>query len=198
MRRLKTIALLLLIAASLSFTQLNILPNGISFSRRMQALNKLKNRTALPQETDYNDEVTLSALLKPGDDTGRWSETSAARVEGYVLSVRDGSIESANCYSLFRRDTHISLALTKDASPRACVELEVTPRIREWAKEQGWDWSTDALARELEGHWCHFEGWLLFDIGHDEESENINQGGVKNWRATAWEIHPVTSIRVIN
>ena len=163
----------------------------------MQALNKLKNRTALPQEIDFNDEVTLSALLQPGADTGRWPETSAARVEGYVVSVRDGSIESANCYSLFRRDTHISLSLTKDSSPRACVELEVTPRTREWAKEQGWDWSTDALARELVGHWCQFEGWLLYDIGHDEESENTNQGGVKNWRATAWEIHPVTSIRVI-
>jgi hypothetical protein len=177
--------------------QLNILPEGISITRRMHAINKLKNRTAAPQERDYNDEVTLSALLQPGDDRGRWSESSAARVEGYVLSVRDGSIESANCYSLFRRDTHISLALTRDASLRACVELEVTPRIREWAKEQGWDWTTDALARELVGQRCQFEGWLLFDTGHDEESENINQGGVKNWRATAWEIHPVTSIKVI-
>ena len=198
MTRLRTFALLLLIAASLSFLQLNILPNGISFSRRMQVLNRLKNRTALPQEKDYNDEVSLSALLQPSDDRERWSETSAARVEGYVVSVRGGSIESANCYSLFRRDTHISLALSKDASPRTCVELEVTPRIREWAKEQGWDWSTDALARELVGHWCQFEGWLLYDTGHDEESENINQGGVKNWRATAWEIHPVTSIKIIN
>lgn len=164
----------------------------------MQALNKLKNRTALPQEKDFNYEVTLSALLQPGDDRGRWSESSAARVEGYVLSVRDGSIESANCYSLYRRDTHISLALTKRASPQECVELEVTPRTRGWAKEQGWDWSTDALVRELVGNWCQFEGWLLYDIGHDEESENTNEGGDKNWRATAWEIHPVTSIRVIN
>jgi hypothetical protein len=184
-------------AASILFLQLNILPNGISFSRRMHVLNKLKNRTALPQETDYNNEVTLSALLRPGDDRGRWSEASAATVEGYVVSVRDGSIESANCYSLFHRDTHISLALSKDASPQTCVELEVTPRIRRWAKAQGWDWSTDTLARELVGHWCRFEGWLLFDIGHDEESENTNQGGARNWRATAWELHPVTSIRII-
>jgi hypothetical protein len=197
LKRVKTIALLLLIAALLSFLQLNILPNGISFSRRMQAFNQLKNRTSHPQEIDYNDEVTLSALLHPGDDRGRWSETSAARIEGYVVSVRYGSIEAANCFSLFRRDTHIGLALSKDASPRTSVELEVTPRLRRWAKEQGWDWSTEALARELVGHWCQFEGWLLFDIGHDEESENTNPGGVTNWRATAWEIHPVTSIKII-
>ena len=163
----------------------------------MQALNKLKNRTLLPQESDYDDRVTLNALLQPNDDSTRWSDTSASRVEGYVVSVRDGSVESANCYSLFLRDTHIELALSRDASPRERVELEVTPRIREWAKGQGWDWSTGALASELVGHWCQFEGWLLFDTGHDEESENVNAGGAKNWRATAWEIHPVTLIKVI-
>ena len=196
--RIKTIPLLLLIVALLCILQLNVLPNGVSFSKRMRTLNKLKNRIAIPQEIDYNDAATLSALLQPGDDRGRWSETSAARIDGYVVSVRDGSIESANCYSLFRRDTHISLALSQDASPRKCVEIEVTPRIRRWASEQGGDWSTDALAKQLLGHWCRFEGWLLFDTGHDEESENINQGGANNWRATAWELHPVTSIKVIN
>src|SRR5215831_5231884 len=134
--------------------QLNILPNGISFSKRMRDLNKLKNRTTLPQEMDYDNEATLIALVQPGNDSRRWSEASAARVEGYVLSVRDGGIKSANCYSLFRRDTHIRLGLGMDASPRACVEVEVTPRIRKWAKGQGWDWSTDTLARQLVGHWC--------------------------------------------
>lgn len=177
--------------------QLNTLPNGISFSRRMSALNKLKNRTQPPQESDYDNRVTLDALLRPGDDRTRWAETSAARVEGYVVSVKDGSVESANCYSFFRRDTHIELALSKDAGPQERVELEVTPRTRARAKEQGDDWSTGALTNALVGHWCQFEGWLLFDTGHDEESENIKPGRIKNWRATAWELHPVTSIKVM-
>ena len=163
----------------------------------MRAINRLKNRTLIPREPDFDDRVTLDALLQPGDDTTRWSEAAAARVEGYVVAVNDGSIESANCYSIFRRDTHIEVALSKDASPRERVELEVTPRLREWAKRQGWDWSTVALRSELVGHWCQFEGWLLFDTGHDEESENTRPGGDKNWRATAWELHPVTSVKVI-
>ena len=163
----------------------------------MQAINKLKNRTSLPQQQDYDHQVTLNTLLEPGDDSRRWSVSSAARLEGYVVAVRNGSVESANCYSLFRRDTHIGVALSKDAPPRERMEIEVTPRLRQWAKGQGWDWSTEALASELVGHWCQFEGWLLFDTGHDEEAENTNPGGVKNWRATAWELHPVTSIKVI-
>jgi hypothetical protein len=163
----------------------------------MHTLNKLKNRTRLPQQPDFDYQVTLDALLQPSDDTRRWSDTSAARVEGYVVAVRDGSIESANCYSLLQRDTHIGVALSKDAPPRERVELEVTPRMRQWAKGQGWDWSTVALKSELVGRWCQFEGWLFYDTNHDEESENTNPGRDKNWRATAWELHPVTSIKII-
>jgi hypothetical protein len=177
--------------------QLNLLPYGISFTGRMHTLNKLKNRTTLPQQPDFDSQVTLENLLQSGDDHERWSANSAARLEGYVVAVRDGSIESANCYSLFRRDTHISVALSPDALPRQCVEIEVTPRMRAWAKQQGEDWSTAALAKSLVGHWCRFEGWMLFDSGHDEEAENTRPGREKNWRATAWEIHPITRIEVI-
>lgn len=197
MRRLRTTALLLLITALAILSQFNALPNGISFSRRMHALNILKNRRQLPQDRDYDNQITLDALLRPGDDSNRWSDTSAARLEGYVVDVMDGSIEAANCYSLLRRDTHIEVALTENASPRERVELEVTPRMRRWASERGWDWSTGALKSELVGHWCRFEGWLFFDTRHAEESENTNPNGAENWRATAWEIHPLTSIEVI-
>jgi hypothetical protein len=38
---------------------------------------------------------------------------------------------------------------------------------------------------------------MYFDAGHAEESENISPGKPDNWRATAWEIHPVTKFRVI-
>ncbi len=197
LRHLKATALSLLIIALLLVTQLNLLPNGISLSGRRHALNKLKNRPLPPLETDYDNRVTLDALLQPGDDRTRWNETAAARIEGYVVGVQDGSIESSNCYSFFRRDTHIELALGQQALPRERVELEVTPRTRAWAREQGWDWSTSALRAELLGHWCRFEGWLMFDFGHDEESENTHPSGAKNWRATAWELHPVTAIKVI-
>lgn len=197
MTRFKTIASSLLISALLVTLQFNPLPNGISFTAGMHSINKLKNRTLIPQEPDFDNRVTLNALLQPGDDAARWSEVMAARVDGYVVAVMDGSVESANCYSLFQRDTHIEVALSRDASPRERVELEVTPRIREWAKRQGWDWSTAALRGELVGHWCQFEGWLLFDTGHDEESENTRPGREKNWRATAWELHPVTAVKVV-
>jgi len=76
--------------------------------------------------------------------------------------------------------------------------VEVTPNLRDWAAAQGIDWSEQALQTQLVGHWCEFEGWLYFDIAHDEDSENVVPGNRENWRATAWEIHPVTQIRIIN
>jgi hypothetical protein len=47
------------------------------------------------------------------------------------------------------------------------------------------------------GHWCEFEGWLYLDVGHTEEAENTSPGNPENWRATGWEIHPITKITVI-
>ena len=40
-------------------------------------------------------------------------------------------------------------------------------------------------------------GWLMFDHEHADEAENTRPGERDNWRATAWEIHPVTAIAVL-
>jgi hypothetical protein len=68
--------------------------------------------------------------------------------------------------------------------------------MREWARRQGWDWSAETLKSKMLDHWCAFEGWLLFDSTHAQESENIAPGRAGNWRATAWEIHPITNFEI--
>jgi hypothetical protein len=65
------------------------------------------------------------------------------------------------------------------------------------ARRQGQDWSEETLKRQLLGHWVSFEGWLFFDSSHAAESENTAPSSPGNWRATAWEIHPVTNLQVI-
>ena len=76
--------------------------------------------------------------------------------------------------------------------------MEVTPRWRAAMRVAGADWSTDHLKTTIEGHWVRVRGWLYFDEEHEFESENTASGGYYNWRATAWEIHPVTSIEVVS
>ncbi len=170
---------------------------GLALTRRARALHRLKNRTALPEPSDFNTQVSLSELLKPGDDSSRWSTQQAARIEGYVIDIAYARPEATNCYIPWRRDIHINVANRKGAPQNEQVVLEVTPNFRDWAAERGWDWSEAALRSQLLGHWVEFEGWLYFDVGHAEESENTAPQNPGNWRATAWEIHPVTKFKVI-
>ncbi|MBA2524858.1 MAG: hypothetical protein H0V18_03600 [Pyrinomonadaceae bacterium] len=194
------IALTLVIAAGLLFASLFLLSHhcpasGIAFTKERRDLHLLKNRTTLPQPSDFDERLTLTSLLQPGNDSARWSTSRAARIEGYVVSVAAARTELANCYC--GRDTHIHIAMRPDAPSSEHVVLETTPRIEAWARTQGWDWSEETLKRKLLGRLVLFEGWLLFDSGHAMESENIAPGTPHNWRATAWEIHPVTKIEVL-
>lgn len=174
-------------------------PNaGIALTSRARELHRLKNRTAMPQAADFDARVTLDEMLRSGDDTNRWSTNRAARVQGLVIDVAYARPEATNCFSPCRRDLHILIAQRNEARKNEQVVLEVTPNLREWAARQGIDWSEETLRSQLVGHWCEFEGWLYFDVGHAEESENIAAHNPQNWRATAWEIHPVTKIVVLS
>ena len=173
-------------------------PNaGIGLTTAQRAIHRLKNRTAFPQPADFDSRVTLDHLLQPGNDRDRWSTDRAARIQGYVIDVAYAGAEAANCFNPCRRDIHILIANRKDATKTEQVVLEVTPKLSDWATAQGMDWSEQTLHAQLVGHWVEFEGWLYFDVGHDEDSENIAPNKPDNWRATAWEIHPVTKITVI-
>jgi hypothetical protein len=163
-----------------------------------RAFNSLKNRTTVPGATDFDPRVTLAAMVAPGEDRRRWQHTRAARIEGYILRVHDAGRESANCFSGSRLDVHIEVGLRPDAPPNERVIVEVTPPIRDAAARRGVDWTTATLRTHVTGRRARIEGWLLFDAEHDEESENTRPGHRGNWRATAWEIHPVTAIELLD
>lgn len=170
-------------------------PQGIAFTEERRNFHRLKNRTALPQPNDFETRVTLAGLLQAGEDRTRWSTSRAARIEGYVVSIGEAGVELANCY--VRRDIHINIALHPQAPVSQQLVMEITPRMQDWAAARGWDWSEERLNGDLVGRWCLFEGWLFFDTTHAGESENIAPGRKGNWRATAWEIHPITNFQVI-
>jgi hypothetical protein len=161
-------------------------------------LNPYKNRTDAPPAAKINPNATLAAVLAPGDDLTRWSREDAAIFEGIVVGVKVGGIETVNCHAKdpAHRDTHIELALSAGAPEIQRVIVEVTPRWRE--KMAGtFDWSTDALKQQLLGKRVRITGWLFDDLEHKAEAENTNPGGAKDWRATIWEIHPITAIEVL-
>ena len=172
---------------------------GDASNPAVRELNRLKNRTAAPDPQEIDPAVTLEALLQPGEDRSRWSNRRAAEITGYVEDVKVGGVETVNCHATDpeHRDTHIELVLQPmNGGEDHRVIVEVTPRMRRLADQRGEDWSTSALRDHFQGRWVRFRGWLLFDTEHESQSVNTAPGRSRDWRATAWEIHPVTSLEV--
>lgn len=191
MKHIRFILIVVALLITLFVALRNYCPqSGLALNNARQEFQQLKNRTPLPVQSDFDSRVTLETLLQPGDDRSRWSNSRAAQVEGYVVAVYSGPLEAANCFC--RRDVHIAIGQRPDSLGREQVVLEVTPRI-ETTKE----WSLEKLQRELTGRRVRFQGWLFFDALHAGESENMAPGRVNNWRATAWELHPITKIEIL-
>jgi len=191
-----TLMLLSVLTWAQSFNKCSV--KGSSPQKRIQALDMLKNRTNLPKHSDFNPKVTLEAMLKPGDDTKRWNVNDAATITGYVRLVKPGEAETVNCMAkaLPSRDTHIELVPKEGDGERSVVVIEVSPRIRAIMQKNGEDWSTEALEKRLKGQVITVQGWLFFDAEHTNAAETTHPGGAHNWRGTAWEIHPITSIQI--
>lgn len=188
----------MIVVVLILFSRLPCPAGGCAPTRAARELAALKNRDSRPRSTDFDERVSLDALLAPGDDRARFDQLRAARIEGYVISVSGARPEAANCFSFTRRDVHIHVAARPDAPMRQSVVVEITPRSADAARTRGEDWSADSLRRALHGRRCRFEGWLMFDREHADESENTAPGNPVNWRATAWELHPVTRVEVLD
>ncbi len=163
----------------------------------VMALNRLKNRTVVPLKTDVNPAITLTSVLAPGNDIDRWNESQAAIITGFVVAVKPGGPETVNCGATdpAHTDTHIEMALSADDSLGIHhMIVEVTPRGRAMIAAKGKDWSTENLKRTLKGRKIVVVGWMMLDKEHCNASENTNPGGAHNWRATCWEIHPITAL----
>jgi hypothetical protein len=172
--------------------------DGTATTARLKALNQLKNRYMVPQENQIDSSITLSAMLAPGDDKTRWKSTSGAEVTGFVLNMKPGGSETCNCNKTdpAHVDIQIELVLhSTDSAGTQSVIVEVTPRLRAIRKANGIDWSMKTLREQFLHKWVKVRGWMMFDSQHGTVGENTNPSGANNWRATTWEVHPVTDIQ---
>jgi hypothetical protein len=170
---------------------------GDAIPSDIKALNLLKNREAAP--SNVNPGISLSAMLQPGSDSTRFSTADGAEIEAVIYDVLVGGVETANCHATdaANRDTHMEMVVDgSHTSPAQRIVCEVTPRWRTAMAATGGDWSTSALVG-MKGRRVRLRGWMLYDFEHATASENTAPGKAGNWRASAWEIHPITSITVL-
>jgi hypothetical protein len=161
-------------------------------------LNHQKNRATAPSDAEIDPSVTIDRLLAPGNDAQRFSEQRGGDFVAYVFHVKPGGPETVNCGDPDDLDTHIELVRAPgDDDKTRRVIVEITPRWRAAARAQGVDWSTETLQHQIQGHWVHVRGWMFYDKMHVGASENTKPGNANNFRATAWELHPLTSFSVV-
>lgn len=171
-------------------------------------LDSQKNRYLAPTAADMDPKITTAGdlitqlpQLKPSTiHREKWPdsitqqvdtyEAKGATIEGYMLDAKEedtGGGESCNCHDpevLF--DYHIYIA-DKAGVPKAqSTIVEMTPRWR--SVNPNWNANNQEVGfgfiHRLIGKKIRVTGWLLFDQDH------VNNVG--DWRATVWEIHPVT------
>lgn len=186
------------------------LPASITFdgcppggdSRRMAAINRLKNRvdTAAAYRLVPLDSVLALPWPRAAAERtpSQWSRADRAAierlqgipiaVEGYVAGARLSGTESTNCHGADARyrDWRLWIVGRPGESRARSLVTEPTPRVRR--SHPGW--SLDALrdaqrARER----VRVSGWLFFDPEHPDQ--------IGKTRGTLWEIHPVTRIEVL-
>jgi hypothetical protein len=174
-------------------------------------LNQRKNRYLAP---DFAPFVTMKTLLstKSNGKPGGLNDDSGVTIEGYVGEVKKGGGESTNCSSKAtltgkNTDEHIYLFRTlaeakrfkKTRDKTNAVVVETTPRVKELAARNGFNWYLPAL-KGIELKKVRVKGWLLRDDEHVENSyvDGARGGSKEVHRGTIWEVHPVTSITILN
>ena len=166
-------------------------PTG-ALSKPKQDLNLLKNRDVEPMSIDKS--VTLDAIMKPGNDQ-KFKNSQGASIVGFVAHVKAGEPqETCNCARDDIADIHIDVVLKeadKDKSSEYMI-VEITPRFQDKLGNLA------TVKSAIEGKWIRFTGWMLYDGVHKSNAKNTNPNGKAIWRATAWEVHPVTAFEVVS
>ena len=183
---------------------------GTVTDTKHKTLNLQKNRgTAVTSP----QQVTVQAIRDPANNTGKFSPSKQVWVTGYVATVDPGGMpETCNCKRTDLRDVHINIVVdpSEVGDQAKYVVVEFTPR---WEKTFHFDDSDyEAMRKAVEdqigGKWVKFEGWMMYDFIHQNASQSTSpnnpvcpndgqQHSGCNWRATPWEVHPVTAYSVL-
>jgi hypothetical protein len=171
---------------------------GTASDARGQTLDVQKNRD---QAATSPKTITVAEIRDPQNNTGHFTPDMQVEVTAYVASVEVGGWrEACNCKRKDLRDIHINVVADPQevGHPTKYVVVEFTPR---WQQQFGLDDSNyqkmlDGVKGKIAGKWVTFRGWMLFDYFHADASESTSPHKPGNWRATPWEVHPVTSYEV--
>ncbi|HEY3783194.1 MAG TPA: hypothetical protein VGL56_19110 [Fimbriimonadaceae bacterium] len=179
-------------------------PGGADLTPDVAAANDLKNRYIAPDEADDIDYTATASVFTteppPGQAT-HLNQAKGADVQAYVVKVKPGGAETCNCQTPDQQwwDTHIYLSPEKGTTDlMKCFIVEVTPRFRLAGNSGLVGQTTQDLKTALKpGTEVEVTGWQFYDAEHKGSAATLNNSKAGDWRATCWEIHPVTDIEIV-
>lgn len=154
------------------------------------AMNRMKNRDDV--NVRINHSITIQDLIDSPEQTDL-DENTAVEITGFVADVIDGTdAETCNCARDDIADIHIDVvANRKDRNNnKKYVIVEISPRFQDKLGDM------KTVKKQITGKWVKFTGWLTYDYKHRSNARNVKKTG-NIWRATAWEVHPVTGFKVV-
>ena len=186
--------------------------------------NQAPQPTAKPLKTltqqNFQDlDANIPDGLKKGnngehaDALAKLGQGNIYAVIGFLYVVQITGAESTNCQLSGggdeQTDYHIHVGfdattakklrdgedLTQKPLQQTSIVVEMTPHYRAWHQP---DW-TAALVTRFLGHQVKVVGQLLADNEHNNANDNCahpNAKLTKCWRASLWELHPVTELYV--
>jgi len=186
------------LAIFLAFTFLGANKNcpltGQATDAQTKKLNWLMNRASLPTDREIDKEISLESLLNSKDSAGLFSDRYAATVEGFVYSFEEGKAASCNCFSNDKMNWDYILYLSKDGKAKElsdCALVSITPASRRLHP----NWTPEYL-KSLKGKQIKVTGWMLYNFPETRLSYESHPNALKLERHTAWEIHPVTDMKI--
>ena len=183
---------------------------GTAKDNKHRTLNVQKNRgTAVTSPK----KITVQEIRDPANDT-KFTPSKQVWVTGYVAGVDPGGFhETCNCKRDDLRDVHINIVAdpSEAGDQSKYVVVEFTPR---WEKkfsfnDSNYDAMRKAVEDKIKGKWVKFSGWMMYDFIHANASQSTSPGNPVcppgstgqsgcNWRATPWEVHPVTAYTIVS
>jgi hypothetical protein len=169
-----------------------------SHTAQHRYLTEQKNRQDIPV---HYEPVTFAEFLAlpvvpERHTTSDWemvrTQTQrSVRLEGYIAEVMRAADGTTYGRPPEQGDFHVHVREAKrphcwpEGPQKQQIATEVTPHFQ--PPRTGWAYETlrDLCQRQVR---VRISGWLLHDYPHLKD--------VGDWRASAWEIHPVTNIEV--
>ena len=169
--------------------------SGSAKTAKQKQLNIAKNKSVSVSSSKTPVFIPLDSMITTAkqDDVNWFIVGDYIVTEGFLINAIEEGPESCNCSgadaNLKNGDVHMYLGLTKNAKPKNCMIIEITPAFKK--KHPDYEkWLTP-------GKKIRVTGYLLYDFIHRKDALMTCTNCGKTWRNNCWEIHPITNIKLL-